>query len=67
MKIDKELHINSSLDSANSPWLRNLVFPTSFHHQKFHEYEKIELKFLVHDIIFRFLSVHHNHIRNNEH
>ena len=66
LKINKELHINISLDSAKSPW-PSLIFAISFHHRKFHEYEKIERKFLVHDIIFRFLSVHHNHIRNSEH
>ena len=63
---NNELPINFSLDSAKSPW-PNLIFPISFHHRKFHEYEKIELKFLAHDILFRFLSVHHNHIRKIEH
>ena len=51
MKMNNELYINISLDSVKSPW-PNLIFAISF---------KIELKFLVHDIIFRFLSLYYNH------
>ena len=35
-KINKELHINISFDSAKFPW-PNLIFAISVHHRKFHE------------------------------